>query len=125
MVILLLPCVVVIANGIHNGAFLFEKDAQERVVKMGLITKKEIDRNRILYKICTMVVMIAFVNPIPQINTKIHYWFAENEQKARKADIKYMKEFFPDTVFGKYPNLGHAGLVLLKPELFAEKIRRL
>ena len=24
---------------------------------------------------------------------------AENEQKARKADIKYMKEFFPDTVF--------------------------
>ena len=39
-------------------------------------------------------------DPIPQINTKIHYWFAENEQKARKADIKYMKEFFPDTVFG-------------------------
>lgn len=64
-------------------------------------------------------------DPIPQINTKIHYWFAENEQKARKADIKYMKEFFPDTVFGKYPNLGHAGLVLLKPELFAGKIRRL
>ncbi len=24
-----------------------------------------------------------------------------------------------------YPDLGHAGLVLLKPELFAEKIRRL
>ena len=63
--------------------------------------------------------------PIPQINTKIHYWFAENEQKARKTDIKYMKEFFPDTVFGKYPDLGHAGLVLLKPELFAEKIGRL
>ena len=59
--VLLLPCVVVIANGIHNGAFLFEKYVQERVVKMGLITKKEIDRNRILYKICTMVVMIAYV----------------------------------------------------------------
>lgn len=28
---------------------------------MGLITKKEIDRNRKLFKICTMVVMIAFV----------------------------------------------------------------
>ncbi len=24
--VLLLSCVVVIANGIHNGAFLFEKD---------------------------------------------------------------------------------------------------
>ena len=58
-------------------------------------------------------------------DTKIYYRLAENEQKARKADIKYMKEFFPDTVFGKYPNLGHPGLVLLKPELFAGKIRRL
>ena len=59
--ILFLPCVVVIANGIHNGAFLFEKDVQERVIQMGLITKEGIDRNRKLFKICTMVVMIAFV----------------------------------------------------------------
>ena len=59
--ILFLPCVVVIANGIHNGVFLFETDVQERVIQMGLITKEEIDRNRKLFKICTMVVMIAFV----------------------------------------------------------------
>ena len=59
--ILFLPCVVVIANGIHNGAFLFEKDVQERVIQMGLITKEEIDRNRKLFKISTLVVMIAFV----------------------------------------------------------------
>ena len=52
---------MVIANGIHNGAFLFEKDVQERVIQMGLITKEEIDRNRKLFKICNMVVMIAFV----------------------------------------------------------------
>ena len=36
--ILFLPCVVVIANGIHNGVFLFEKDVQERVIQMGFIT---------------------------------------------------------------------------------------
>lgn len=59
--ILFLPCVVVIANGIHNGAFLFEKDVQERVIQMGLITKEKIDRNRKLFKISTVVVMIAFV----------------------------------------------------------------
>lgn len=34
--ILFLPCVVVIANGIHNGVFLFEKDVQERVIQMVL-----------------------------------------------------------------------------------------
>lgn len=59
--ILFLPCVVVIANGIHNGVFLFEKDVQERVIQMGLITKEKIDRNRKMFKISTMVVMIAFV----------------------------------------------------------------
>ncbi len=63
--------------------------------------------------------------PMSLINTKIHYWFAENEQKARKQDIRHMKEFFPETSFGRYPNLGHAGLVLLKPELFAKKIMNL
>ena len=31
--ILFIPCVIVIANGVHNGAFLFEKDVQERVVQ--------------------------------------------------------------------------------------------
>ena len=30
--ILFVPCVIVIANGIHNGAFLFERVVQERVV---------------------------------------------------------------------------------------------
>ena len=40
--ILFVPCVVVIANGVHNGAFLFEKDVQERVVEMGLITKEQL-----------------------------------------------------------------------------------
>ena len=59
--ILLVPCVVAIANGIHNAAFLFEQDVQDRVVEMGLITKEEIARNRRLFKIPTMTVMVAFV----------------------------------------------------------------
>lgn len=63
--------------------------------------------------------------PLPQINTEIHYWFAENEQNERNADIRYMRDFFPSTVFEKYQSLGHAGLVLLKPELFAGKINQL
>lgn len=64
-------------------------------------------------------------NPLPQTNTKIRYWYAENEQRAREEDIRYMKKNFSDTVFEQYPNLGHAGLVLKEPELFAEKIKSL
>ena len=59
--ILLVPCVAAIANGIHNAAFLFEQDVQDRVVKMGLITKEQINRNRRIFKISAMTVMIAFV----------------------------------------------------------------
>jgi len=59
--ILLVPCVIVIANGVHNGVFLYEKDVQERVVKMGLITEEKIRRNMKLFKCITMPVMIAFV----------------------------------------------------------------
>ncbi len=59
--ILLVPCVVVIANGAHNGVFLYEKDVQERVVRMGLITEQEISRNEKCFKTVTIVVMIGFV----------------------------------------------------------------
>ena len=59
--ILLVPCVVAIANGIHNAAFLFEWDVQARVVELGLITKEKIDKNRRIFKVSTMTVMVAFV----------------------------------------------------------------
>lgn len=59
--ILLVPCVIAIANGIHNGAFLFEKDVQERVVQMGLITEERLARNKKLFKGITLPVMIAFM----------------------------------------------------------------
>ena len=42
-----------------------------------------------------------------------------------RGAMKHMKKYFPGTSFGRYPNLGHAGLVLLKPELFAKKIKSL
>ena len=42
--ILLVPCVIAIANGVHNAAFLFEKDVQNRVVAMGLITEEQLSR---------------------------------------------------------------------------------
>ena len=59
--ILFIPCVIAIANGAHNGVFLYEKDVQERVVQMGLITKEKIARNAKLFKGITLPVMMAFV----------------------------------------------------------------
>lgn len=61
--------------------------------------------------------------PIPDIEAQIHYWYADGEEKERAWDIKYMRENFPDTAFKILPKLGHAGLCLLKPELFADMIK--
>jgi len=61
-------------------------------------------------------------NPIPTMDSKLHYWYAEGEEKERKADIKYIRNKFPMTEFKVLPKMGHAGLVLLKPELFVEMI---
>ena len=46
-------------------------------------------------------------------------------RKTRKQDIAYMKRKFPQTEFTKLPDLGHGGLVLLKPEVFSEMICKL
>ncbi|WP_029319689.1 hypothetical protein [Butyrivibrio sp. AE3004] len=58
--ILFLPCVIAIANGAEQGVFLYEKDVQERVVQMGLITKDKINRNGKVFRI-TLLPMVGFV----------------------------------------------------------------
>ena len=64
-------------------------------------------------------------DPLPKMNTKLHYWYARGEEKERKWDIAYIKRRFPQTEFEVLPELGHGGLILLKPEWFADMIRRL
>lgn len=58
--ILLVPCVVSIANGIEQAAFLFEADVQDRVVEMGLVTRERLRRNQRIFKTATLLVMLAF-----------------------------------------------------------------
>lgn len=62
---------------------------------------------------------------VSKVNTRIHYWYAEGEEKERKRDIGYMKHKFPRTEFERLPELGHGGLALIQPELFVEMIDKL
>ena len=63
-------------------------------------------------------------DPIPTINTKIEYWYGEEEKKARKHDLAYTCRAYPQTVVKEYPGLAHAELVLMYPERFYEEITR-
>ena len=53
--ILLVACVVGIANGAVNLVFLYEKEVQERVVETGLITREKIKRNQLLFMLFGML----------------------------------------------------------------------
>lgn len=64
-------------------------------------------------------------DPLPTLDTQIHYWYASEEEKERKQDIEYVRRNFPQTDFTVLHDLGHGGLVLLKPELFVEMIDQL
>ncbi len=56
---------------------------------------------------------------------RIEYWYASTEKKARKTEIEYIKDFFPQTVFREFENVGHGGLAALKPGILADEISKL
>lgn len=73
--ILLVPCVVSIANGIEQAAFLFEADVQDRVVKMGLVTRERLRRNQRIFKTATLLVLLAFaIWAVYEINGARGFW---------------------------------------------------
>ncbi len=55
---LLMICVLSIKNGPAGGVHYYEKDVQDRVTEMGLLTEKEIKRNKSLSGIPFFVMMI-------------------------------------------------------------------
>lgn len=56
----LLPCLIGISNGAVNLVCLYEKEVQDRVVELGLITEKKIKRNAMLFNIW-IPFLIAFI----------------------------------------------------------------
>lgn len=59
--IVLISCVVGIANGPVNLVSLYEKEVQERVVELGLITKEKIKRNALYFVLFGMIPFFAFI----------------------------------------------------------------
>ena len=52
----------------------------------------------------------------------IEYWYGDGEEKQRKWDIDYIRKVFPNTLFKKFDNAGHASLAPFQPERFVEAI---
>lgn len=73
--ILLLTCVIAIANGAVGGVALYEDDVQKRVVELGYTTKKRIRRNLILLSIAMFVPIFTIVPfMVYYINGAVGFW---------------------------------------------------
>ena len=59
--ILLISCVTGIANGPVNMVFFYEKEVQDRVVELGLISREKIRKNESLFKLSGISLFFAFI----------------------------------------------------------------
>ena len=62
--------------------------------------------------------------PVPAVDTKIEYWYGEEEKQARKNNLAWVRRVYPQTVPREFKGLAHAELVLMFPELFRQEIMR-
>ena len=56
-------------------------------------------------------------DPIPEIDTEIEYWYGEEEKKARKGNIRFVKNLWPQV------NASFPDKVVTDADLFASRKR--
>lgn len=66
----------------------------------------------------------AMPDPVPSVETKIEYWYGEEEKKARNNDLAYTQRVYPQTVAREFKGLAHAELVLMFPDRFYKEVTR-
>lgn len=59
--IILLACVIGIANGAVGLVHLYEKDVRDRAIELELTTEKKIKRNAVLFKLFGMLSLLVYV----------------------------------------------------------------
>ena len=51
-------------------------------------------------------------------NTKIAYWYGDDEKKGRRGNIRFIRRYFPQIHLRGFPKMAHAELVIIHPEEF-------
>lgn len=55
--------------------------------------------------------------------TSIDYWYGQDEKKARKLDIAWVKKHIPGACFRELPGMDHGQYALMRPHEFARDLR--
>ncbi len=92
--ILLLSCVIGIANGPVNMVFFYEKEVQDRAVELGLITREKIKRNSVLFLVFGFIPYFAFL-----------IWSVYGFNKARGFGQGFLQLLIPLLISGLFDRL--------------------
>ena len=81
---------------------------------------------RTIYNVFWSTDNYSMPDPVPRVDTKIEYWYGEEEKKARENehDIEFVCRSYPQTVLKEFKGLAHAELVMMFPERFANEVKR-
>lgn len=80
--------------------------------------------SRTIYNVFWSANNYSMPDPVPSVDTKIEYWYGEEEKKARRENIAWVCRIYPQTVVKEFKGLAHAELVLMFPERFYEESAR-
>ena len=64
----------------------------------------------------------AMPRPVPKVDCPIQYWYGSEEKQARKWDIAYIRQAFPQAEFVENAGQGHAEYFTLHPEAFSRQL---
>ncbi len=79
---------------------------------------------RTIYNVFWSTNNYSMPDPVPTVDTRIEYWYGEEERKARKYDLAYTRKVYPQTAPKEFKGLAHAELVLMFPERFYREVMR-
>ena len=60
----------------------------------------------------------ALPQPPAASDTKITYWYGDEEKKDRRCNIRFIKRYFPQIRIHGIPKMAHAELIIVHPEEF-------
>ena len=66
----------------------------------------------------------ALPQPPARMDTKLVYWYGEDEEKDRRGNIRFIRSYFPQADIQKIPSMAHAELVMVHPEEFCRRAEK-
>ena len=99
------------------------EDSEEHYRKIFEFEKHHFS-SKTIYNVFWSANNYSLPEPVLPVDTKIEYWYGEEEKKARRENIAYACRAYPQTVVKEFKGLAHAELVMMFPERFYEEVTR-